>query len=141
MRGCWQGDVAQVLEELTWWQIRLGAPPADASDSDPREVLRKSVQYLQNNQSRMNYPAYRRQGMPVTTAWMESLVKEVNWRVKGTEMFWSTMGSGICLGWKPSVANVGFAARIVAGFRFEPLPSTGRRRMPGDPWLPHCSTT
>jgi hypothetical protein len=25
--------------------------------------------------------------MPVTTAWMESLVKEINWRVKGTEMF------------------------------------------------------
>lgn len=89
MRGCWQGDVAQVLEELTWWQTRLGTPPADASDSDPREVLRKSVQYLQNNQSRMNYPDYRRQGMPVTTAWMESLVKEVNWRVKGTEMFWN----------------------------------------------------
>ena len=28
-----------------------------------------------------------RQGLPVTTAWMESLVKEVNYRVKGTEMF------------------------------------------------------
>jgi len=28
-------------------------------------------------------------GLPVTTAWMESLVKEVNYRVKGTEMFWN----------------------------------------------------
>jgi hypothetical protein len=28
--------------------------------------------------------------LAVTTAWMESLVKEVNWRVKGTEMFWNT---------------------------------------------------
>ena len=27
--------------------------------------------------------------MPVTTAWMESLVQEVNWRVKGTEKFWN----------------------------------------------------
>lgn len=25
----------------------------------------------------------------MTTAWMESLVKEINWRVKGTEMFWN----------------------------------------------------
>jgi hypothetical protein len=25
----------------------------------------------------------------VTTAWMESLVKEMNHRVKGTEMFWN----------------------------------------------------
>ena len=37
----------------------------------------------------MNYPEYRRQGLPVTTAWMESLVKEMNYRVKGTEMFWN----------------------------------------------------
>jgi hypothetical protein len=37
----------------------------------------------------MNYPAYRQAGLPVTTAWMESLVKEMNYRVKGTEMFWN----------------------------------------------------
>jgi hypothetical protein len=37
----------------------------------------------------MNYPDYRRQGLPITTAWMESLVKEINYRVKGTEMFWN----------------------------------------------------
>jgi len=89
MRGCWQGEIDQVLEELAAWQIRLGKPPADATDNDPREVLRKILQYLHNNRTRMNYPEYRRQGMPVTTAWMESLVKEVNWRVKGTEMFWN----------------------------------------------------
>lgn len=37
----------------------------------------------------MNYPEYRRAGLPVTTAWIESLVKEINYRVKGTEMFWN----------------------------------------------------
>ena len=37
----------------------------------------------------MDYPNYRRQGMPITTAWMESLVKEINYRAKGTEMFWN----------------------------------------------------
>ena len=37
----------------------------------------------------MKYPEYRRAGLPVTTAWMESLVKEMNYRVKGTEMFWN----------------------------------------------------
>ena len=25
----------------------------------------------------------------MTTAWMESLIKEMNYRVKGTEMFWN----------------------------------------------------
>jgi len=37
----------------------------------------------------MRYPEYRREGLPITTAWMESLVKEINYRVKGTEMFWN----------------------------------------------------
>ena len=48
-----------------------------------------TLQYLQYNRSRMNYPEYRCSGLPVTTAWMESLVKEINWRVKWTEMFWN----------------------------------------------------
>jgi hypothetical protein len=37
----------------------------------------------------MHYARYRCLGLPVTTAWMESLVKEINYRVKGTEMFWN----------------------------------------------------
>jgi hypothetical protein len=89
MRGAWRGEVAQVLEELQGWQTRLGDPPVGASETDPRRVLEKTITYLGNNRSRMNYPEYRRAGLPVTTAWMESLVKEMNYRVKGTEMFWN----------------------------------------------------
>jgi hypothetical protein len=89
MRGCWRGEVAQVLEELRQRQATLGSPPADAPETDPRKVVSKTITYLENNQSRMNYPEYRRQGLPVTTAWMESLVKEINYRAKGTEMFWN----------------------------------------------------
>jgi len=36
----------------------------------------------------MNYPTYRRQGLPVMSSLVESLIKEVNQRVKGTEKFW-----------------------------------------------------
>jgi hypothetical protein len=89
MRGAWQGEVAQVLDELREWQRKRGEPPEEAPDQDPRKVLAKTITYLDNNQSRMRYPEYRRQGLPVTTAWMESLVKEMNYRVKGTEMFWN----------------------------------------------------
>jgi hypothetical protein len=89
MTGCWRGEVDQVLEELRAWQARLGLPPRDVPDNDPREIARRTIQYLGNNRSRMNYPEYRRQGLPITTAWMESLVKEINYRVKGTEMFWN----------------------------------------------------
>jgi len=89
MHGCWRGEVAQVLEELRVWQGRLGSAPPEASDHDPRRLVAKTITYLEHNQPRMDYPEYRRQGMPVTTAWMESLVKEVNYRAKGTEMFWN----------------------------------------------------
>jgi hypothetical protein len=89
MRGAWQGEVAQVLEELRVWRTRLGDPPQDAPEHDPRKIVIKTINYLENNQNRMKYPEYRQQGMPVTTAWMESLVKEMNYRVKGTEMFWN----------------------------------------------------
>jgi len=89
MRGCWQGEVAQVIDELRVWQSKLGEPLPETPDTDPRAVIATTVTYLENNRDRMKYPEYRRAGMPVTTAWMESLVKEVNYRVKGTEMFWN----------------------------------------------------
>jgi hypothetical protein len=89
MRGCWQGEVDQTLEELRTWQTRLGDPPADCPETDPRKIVSTTLTYLTNNRSRMNYREYREAGLPVTTAWMESLVKEINYRVKGTEMFWN----------------------------------------------------
>ena len=97
MTGCWRGDIAQVLEELGAWGGELGPPPDGAADNDPRQIVATTVHYLTNNRERMNYPRYRQAGMPVTTSWMESLVKswmeslvkEINWRVKGTEMFWN----------------------------------------------------
>lgn len=89
MRGCWQGEVNQVLEELRTWQQKFGQPPADAADQDPRKILARTITYLENNHARMKYDEYRRQGLPVTTAWMELLVKEMNYRVKGTEMWWN----------------------------------------------------
>lgn len=89
MRGAWQGEVGQVIEELEVWQDRLGLPPDQCPDTDPRAIVASTLTYLKNNQDRMKYPEYRRAGLPVTTAWMESLVKEMNYRVKGTEMFWN----------------------------------------------------
>jgi len=44
--------------------------------------------YYANNQSRMNYPLYRQQGLPLTSSHIESTVKQINQRIKGTEKFW-----------------------------------------------------
>lgn len=89
MTKAWHGKIAQVLTELEQHQQRLGRPEKEASDDDPREQLRCVIGYLNNNRARMKYDAYRSQGLPTTSAWMESAVKEMNYRVKGTEMFWN----------------------------------------------------
>ena len=39
--------------------------------------------------TRMDYPAYRQAGLPVSTSMVESLIKEINYRVKGSEKFWN----------------------------------------------------
>ena len=58
----------------------------------PKRLTDRS-RYLRNNASRMDYPRYRRRGLPCVSAWMESLVKEFNYRVKGSEKFWNDGGN------------------------------------------------
>jgi hypothetical protein len=88
MTLCWQGQVRQVIDELEVRLERLGAFEGKLPPTDPREALRRTLSYLKNNESRMNYAEYRKQGLPVSSSMVESLIKEVNYRVKGTEKFW-----------------------------------------------------
>lgn len=89
MTLAWQGRIEEVIDELHVQQTRIGLPPEQANDDDPRELMRVIIGYLQNNRERMKYDQYRMQGLPTTSAWMESAIKEINFRVKGTEMFWN----------------------------------------------------
>jgi len=91
---CWQGEVREVIAELKRRQSDVGLPPLDCEKTDPRQRYADAIGYLENNASRMNYPQYRRDGLPTTSALMESLVKEVNFRVKGSEKFYSDGPSG-----------------------------------------------
>jgi hypothetical protein len=89
-RDCWQGRVAEVIERLQVWLAEHGVSGAvKLNEKDPRLAVSDAARYLNNNRTRMDYPSYRRRGLPVTTALMESLVKQINYRVKGTEMFWN----------------------------------------------------
>jgi len=85
----WQGRVCEVLAELRTHQKRLGLPPQDASADDPRQRIGRALTYYTNHQSRMNYPDYRRLGLPITSSLMESAIKQLSRRVKGTEKFWN----------------------------------------------------
>jgi len=92
--ACWQGRVAEVIAELRTWQEQLGPlPTEEVPESDPRRVVARTLTYLENNRARMDYPRYRREGLPVTSSLIESLIKQVNYRVKGTEKFWAPCGA------------------------------------------------
>jgi hypothetical protein len=89
--ACWRGRVAAVLEELAAVLGTMAAPPEgqEAKPTDPYEVIRVTIGYLTNNQGRMDYPRYRRAGLPICSGLVESLIKQINRRVKGTEKFWN----------------------------------------------------
>lgn len=88
--ACWQGRVDEVLSELRAWQTANPASSDEGlAEQDPRAVIQTAITYLQNNRTRMNYPEYRRAGLPVSSSMIESLIKEINHRVKGTEKFWN----------------------------------------------------
>jgi hypothetical protein len=88
----WAGNVDDVIDELLIWSKKLGPPPENARSDDPRVVARTSLVFYENHAGRMDYPSYRRAGLPLTSSLMESAVKQVSRRVKGTEKFWSSTG-------------------------------------------------
>jgi hypothetical protein len=101
LTACWQGRVGEVVEQLRAWQAGAGpagaeagtaaspGPPGAVAERDPGGVVARVGGYLGRNAARMAYPRYRQAGLPVTSSAVESLIKEFNYRVKGTEKFWN----------------------------------------------------
>lgn len=95
--ACWKGRVDQVIEELrTLRDVRESLSIRDGErlgDDDPRKIIARELGYLEHNRERMDYPRYRRGGLPWTTSHVESTVKIFNRRVKGSEKFWGETGA------------------------------------------------
>jgi hypothetical protein len=88
----WQGQVGRVITALEGRQAELGMPEKDEAETSPRQVVAQALTYLRNQQDKMRYDEYRRQGLPLTSSLLESTVKQVGRRVKGTEKFWTEAG-------------------------------------------------
>ena len=93
IQAVWSGQVTSILPELEERSTELGLPSSECVDSDPRKLVFESLRYLKNNAERMRYDHYRRQGLPIMTSTVESVIKMINQRVKGSEKFWSEAGA------------------------------------------------
>lgn len=121
----WQGDVARVIVELAERQRTLGSPTDADGPTSPRRIVSDALTYLQNQQSRMDYPRYRREGLPITSSHIESTNKQLHHRVKGTEKFWSRRGAEALLQLKADTLSD--TAPLDAFWRNRPTRLTGCR--------------
>lgn len=93
INSIWQGNTTKVIAAVKQRQSELGTPTADDGDTSARKIVADTLTYLQNHQEQMQYAEYRREGLPMTSSYVESAVKQFNKRVKGTEKFWSEAGA------------------------------------------------
>jgi hypothetical protein len=84
----WQGRVEDLLGALRARRVELGGGAGGAA-----AAVATCLGYVEEHQGRMNYAAYRRQGLPIMSSLVESVVKQVGQRVKGTEKFWCDEGA------------------------------------------------
>jgi hypothetical protein len=89
LRAAWGGKVQAVIDAL---REQVGRLRADSANTDARRVVELALAYVERNRQRMDYPRYRRMGLPVSSSLVESLIKQINHRVKGTEQFWNNGG-------------------------------------------------
>lgn len=89
----WEGKVSAVIVELKARQQEMREGSTEETRSSAEELVSKTLGYLEHHQEKMRYDVYRRNGLPLTSSLMESTVKQINIRVKGTEKFWTEWGS------------------------------------------------
>jgi hypothetical protein len=90
LRDAWGGRVQRVIDTLKSQVSRMRSDSSNAREAC--RVVELATAYVERNRQRMDYPRYRRLGLPVSSSLVESLVKQINHRVKGTEQFWNNGG-------------------------------------------------
>ena len=127
-RGDAAGQVTQIQTRLRQHLERLGPPPAQAKADHPSQIVSLALDYVTDNAARMDYPRYRREGLPVTSTIVESLIKQFNKRVKGTEKFWLRGGAEAIL--QGRAAYLSDDGRGAAFYAHRPRgPAVGRNRL------------
>ena len=89
----WEGATGVLLDQLKRESTRIGPPLQEDGKQHPRRVLQQNVGYFTKPAQHMKYPEYRGRGWPIGSGTVESGMKQVNKRMKGTDQFWNTEGA------------------------------------------------
>lgn len=88
VRDVWRGRSGLVIAALrAAWDVR-GIGYATLDEKHPLFAWQRAWTYLTNASDKLDYPRYRREGLPCTSRLIESQIEEFNARRKGSEKFW-----------------------------------------------------
>lgn len=88
--GKWADRYCQVLEDLGGYALYDRLRRARYSKRDRQEAVEQLRRYLRKNVDRLDYPAYKVNGYPISSGAMESFCKQLGQRMKGPGMRWNT---------------------------------------------------
>jgi hypothetical protein len=118
--------VQKVIDALRSQLDRLCSESSIAKDA--RHVVELALDYVERNRERMDYARYRKLGLPISSSLMESLIKQLNHRIKGTEQFWNDGGLEAVL--QVRAAYLSQDDRADAFYEHRPRgPAAGRHRL------------
>jgi hypothetical protein len=89
----WNGQLDLFLKDIRKLANKLGPPPPKANANDPRRILANQLDYFSTNRAGLDYPTFRKRGWPIGSGIIESTIKQLAKRVKGTEKHWTTTGA------------------------------------------------
>lgn len=123
-RALWQGRSVEVIAELAAELASRGIGDPTLDEKHALFGLQRAWIYLSNASDKLDYPRYRRDGLPTTSSLVESQIKEINGRMKGSEKFWHESNAEAMLelvNWTlredgPTLADY-FATRPTSAFR------------------------
>ncbi len=89
----WNGQLTALIRDIARLSRQAGPAPKGAAETDPRRILANNLHYFTTNRHGMDYPTFRKNGWPIGSGPIESAVKQVGKRLKGTEKHWSLPGA------------------------------------------------
>ena len=82
----WRGDAGDLIRALEAKAAEAG--PRPGGEKSVARVLWNARDYFEAHRERIRYDTFRRHGLPLTSAHIESGIKQANRRVKGSEKQW-----------------------------------------------------